>query len=706
MRKRMTRNPILFILITFVFTSWTQVSAAPRQTITAVFTVNSTLDIGDNNPGDGLCQTGPGGLFCSLRAAIEEANALPGHDTIQFNLGGSATMTFSPNPELPAITEPVTIDALTGVGTCPAGATPADLKVSINGAAATGNGASFNRGLLLAAGSDGSHIEGVVIGDFGSDPVVGGKGLQIESSDNIIRCNHIGVATDGTTPFGNDVGIELIGSRNVIGGNLARDRNVISGNDSQGIFVANGIGNEIYHNYIGTDAAGQPLGNGAEGILLTDGSETRMGDDGKGNVIAHNGRTGIFSSLTSLGPLVMGNSIHSNGDLGFDRITTASLFPGVTPNDSAHPFYFFPNLTGAFPGGIITGTFDNFVDAGKNFYVHFYSSSSCDGSGHGEGETYLGFTAFTTDNNGFFSFTVNLGIPLTPGDQITATASRLADDLSEFEGGTSEFSACITVTDTTYKIDTTTTLADSNPGDGVCDVIGPNTFCSLRAAIEEVNTQTGGPFLLQFDLGAGGGTIQPNTPLPTITAPVVLDGTIAQTGATCASTNTPARLLVVLDGSNLSSGSGLVLDTGSSSSTIQGLNIINFPDHGVEVNSNNNRLKCNYIGFESNSLGSAGNGSDGVYISGDNNELGGASLANQNVISGNGGSGVFIVASSDNKLKGNLIGLAKDGLSTLPNSGSGVRLNDGDNNQIGGTAAGNHSLACRTTCLLNFNLLI
>ena len=39
------------------------------------FTVNTVSDDGDHNPGDGVCGTGPSATYCSLRAAIEEANA-------------------------------------------------------------------------------------------------------------------------------------------------------------------------------------------------------------------------------------------------------------------------------------------------------------------------------------------------------------------------------------------------------------------------------------------------------------------------------------------------------------------------------------------------------------------------------------------------------------------------------------------------------
>ena len=56
------------------------VTAAYAQA--AVFTVNTNVDLPDASPGNGVCETAPGNGTCTLRAAIEEANALPGADQI------------------------------------------------------------------------------------------------------------------------------------------------------------------------------------------------------------------------------------------------------------------------------------------------------------------------------------------------------------------------------------------------------------------------------------------------------------------------------------------------------------------------------------------------------------------------------------------------------------------------------------------------
>lgn len=51
----------------------------------ATFTVNSTADAVDAALGDGVCATAGG--QCTLRAAIQEANALAGADTITLPAG-------------------------------------------------------------------------------------------------------------------------------------------------------------------------------------------------------------------------------------------------------------------------------------------------------------------------------------------------------------------------------------------------------------------------------------------------------------------------------------------------------------------------------------------------------------------------------------------------------------------------------------------
>ena len=69
----MTMSIMILLLALFVFVGSNSASAA-------IFEVNSTMDVADDNPGDGICDDGSG--KCTLRAAIMEANDLAGPDEI------------------------------------------------------------------------------------------------------------------------------------------------------------------------------------------------------------------------------------------------------------------------------------------------------------------------------------------------------------------------------------------------------------------------------------------------------------------------------------------------------------------------------------------------------------------------------------------------------------------------------------------------
>ncbi|MEW5985553.1 MAG: choice-of-anchor Q domain-containing protein [Chloroflexota bacterium] len=71
------------------------------ERVNAPFTVNSTLDAVDAFPGNGVCATAAG--ECTLRAAVMEANALPGNDTIVLP-AGDYTITMPGTGEDAAVT--------------------------------------------------------------------------------------------------------------------------------------------------------------------------------------------------------------------------------------------------------------------------------------------------------------------------------------------------------------------------------------------------------------------------------------------------------------------------------------------------------------------------------------------------------------------------------------------------------------------------
>ncbi len=84
--------------------SWRpRVEVLEDRRLLATFTVGNSGDAGDDNPGNGACHTS--GNVCTLRAAIEEANALSGTDTITFSISGTIQLTTA----LPTISTLMTI---------------------------------------------------------------------------------------------------------------------------------------------------------------------------------------------------------------------------------------------------------------------------------------------------------------------------------------------------------------------------------------------------------------------------------------------------------------------------------------------------------------------------------------------------------------------------------------------------------------------
>jgi hypothetical protein len=81
------------------------------------FAVNTTLDGADANPGDGYCETAPGNQLCTLRAIIQETNALPGVNAV-FLPAGNYSLTIPGGSEDFGATGDLDItDELTIVGT-------------------------------------------------------------------------------------------------------------------------------------------------------------------------------------------------------------------------------------------------------------------------------------------------------------------------------------------------------------------------------------------------------------------------------------------------------------------------------------------------------------------------------------------------------------------------------------------------------------
>ena len=337
------------------------------QLAAQILTVDSSGDTSDATAGDGICDDGTG--VCTLRAAIEEANANASITTIAF----SSAMTISPATALPNISRAnLLLDGTSApgasCGTLVAG-TAHTLQVIIDGSGqASGKGLSVTandvtvQGVVLQNGpSDGMSISGnnitvqcCYIGtDQSGSGAAANSGHGISASgvntmntikNNLISGNSnngvyigilhsitatgnlIGTNAAGNAAIANQDGIGSFGSKNcIIGGSGATDRNVISGNNGDG-FDGGGTGssnNAFYGNYIGTDISGTAdLGNGGIGIRMHNGNGSYIiggSGAGEGNVISGNGSFGIriMSGTTVMGNYI-GTDYAGTSDLGND----------------------------------------------------------------------------------------------------------------------------------------------------------------------------------------------------------------------------------------------------------------------------------------------------------------------------------------------------------------------------------------------------
>jgi CSLREA domain-containing protein len=234
-----------------------------------------------------------------------------------------------------------------------------------------------------------------------------------------------------------------------------------------------------------------------------------------------------------------------------------------------------------------------------------------------------------------------------------------------------------------------------------------NSNCTLREAITAANTNaavdgcTAGESLVTDTInfaisGTGVRTISPSSALPTITDPVTIDGTTQPDDG-----GVP---VVELNGSGAGNGvSGLTITAGSS--TVKGMAIYNFTQHGILLETGNgNTIVGNYIGTDASGIASGkGNGNNGVFVNHlDNNVIGGTAPGEGNVISGNG-TGVRLGFTEGTTVQGNLIGTDKNGTAGLGNSTTGVHLDNAFNCQIGGTSPGAGNVIAFNGTLFDFD---
>ena len=568
----------------------------PAAFADATFTVTSAGDESDVTPGDGLCAIAPDGP-CTLRAAIQEANASPGTDAIHFNLPPAGGYVISPASALPAIVDSLVIDATTQPGFSGQPLIELDGR---NAGQASGLSVNTSRGSTSA-------IRGLAIHDFAVFGLAGGG--------------------EGNT--------------------------VIQGN----VITSNG----------GPDQSGKPRG----GIYLGDGVTIGGTSPGAANVIAHNRGHGVVHGYFS-GGTISGNSIYGNAGQGiFFESRCFAVGPCGTYPDHV------PAITSVERVG------DNIVVRGLNnpnpgrfspwnAALEFFANRTIDPSGYGEGEIFLGAREM-------YDITFEETFP-APAVGCIVTATGLTAMLAD----TSSFSRGVMIGRAPGVI-TVNSAADPAAVElcgGPCAAGGHG--CTLREAMDLANA-TPGTDTIAFDI-KGPHTISVRSPFPTVSDPVVIDGT-TQPGFS-------GKPLIELDGSLADRVTGLDLRAGHS--VVRGL-VINRFFVGIAVGSGDNTIQGNFIGTDPSGTIARGNEYMGVSAAFfglwgspvfNNNLIGGATPLDRNLISGNGW-GVRAWRGSGVRLLGNFIGTDYSGTKSLANTAAGVWA---DGVTIGGPGPGEGNL--------------
>lgn len=493
------------------------VSLEDRQT-PAVFVVSTILDSGvDAAPTPG-----------SLRAAILNANATPGADTIQFNINGGGVQPLTILVPLPSLSDTVTIDGTTQPGFA---GTPV-IRLVGGGAGATANGLTLKE-------HSGSTIRGLTIGGFA------GAGIRISGGgSHTIVGNFLGTSQNGTAAEGNSVGVLITSksSLNLIGGGNKADLNVISGNTFDGVRVeALANGNVIAGNFIGTDQNGvNPLGNVRFGVSVESGAvNTRVGGlgAGTGNVIAANGASGVrITDAATSGTNVLGNRIGldsagfnlPNGGDGVRVENAAGTAPasgllppgtntlirtnrivankgngisvldtsrfvriddniismndglGIRVDPTASDGLTAPVLTSSITqsggGQKVSGSLSGRPNTAYD--VRFFANGAADPSGFGEGENPAGSVSATTDASGAATF--SFVIPsTTSGSVYSATATaNLSGDTSAFSNIVSRQQGALTARVVAVGVGSGTPFVNLYDSDGTPAATLNSTFAA------------------------------------------------------------------------------------------------------------------------------------------------------------------------------------------------------------------------------------
>jgi hypothetical protein len=676
----------------------------------------------------------------TLRQAILDANSNAG-STIDFNIAGSGVQTIMPASALPTITAAVVID-----GTSQPGYTSTPL-IEINVA----NISLFADGLDISAGS--TTVKGLAIngftgsgislstngndtisGDFlGTDPTgtstkanavaglliscanntIGGTtaaarnlisgntifGIQIfgsSATSNVVEGNYIGTDITGSVALangtlsngGDGILVNSKASKNTIGGTTAADRNLVSGNIYTGIQIADKgtTTNLVEGNYVGTDVnSTSALANAGDGILVNNGAtNTTIGGTAAADRNLVSGNSGIGVQVDGTG--TKNNRVEANY-IGTDVTGTkavANASDGVLVSTGA------VNTT---IGGTASGD-RNLLSGNKGNGVEIYNAgtTACVVEGNYIGTDVTGTLAVANQGDGAI---IDSG---AAGNTIGGTAAGARNLISGNSGigvqiyGNNQSGTSNNLVEGNYiGTDLSGAKALANVGDGVLIDASASSNTIGGSASGALNLISGNSQLgVQIsDSGTNSNVVQGNYIGTDITGKVALGNA---TGGVLLNNKASSNLIGTNgDGVNDTAEGNIISGNGSVGVLL------------TDSGTNSNIIAGNYIGTDVTSKAALGNGTSNaqagiaIFAGAQSTRIGANAgdadtAAEANVISANGGDGIYITDAGTNGtiVNGNRIGTDVTDTQNLGNAHNGIWIRNGaQSTTVGIPALGN-----------------
>ncbi len=500
-----------------------------------IFSVNSLVDAPDTSPGDGLCQASVGGsLVCTLRAAVQESNALmtaaSPHTSVTIALPqGTFTLTGAANEDNAASGD---LDIL---GSCPSTsiATPCLTITGISAAATFIEGGTLDR-IFHIIGRNTVKITGITLR---TGRVLGADGGAIKNTNGWVTLEDCAVsnniadgASNGRSSGGgiyNGSNAQMVINGCKINANTASNP---QSDGTNGFFGGGGIFNSGILTIKNSDIdgnRGRPFGGGIQntsglrlgtGKLTIDGSIVRNND----NTAAQGGGISNYGGAVIMTRTIVSRNSASAGGAGVH------------------------NTNGANDAGTVSGN------------VRIISSVISDNIGGGiNNQNSMDISYSTISGNstsGFGGVAGGAGIRNVAPGELAVLNSTITGNTAAREGGGISNGRSMTLTNVTVSNNSAATVGGGNE-------IYINTENTTGDKTELVNTIVGGNVASNNNCAMGG-----DTPVGPVTAIVMTSrGNNLENGNSCGLTGAGDKVntspsLGALDANNNNTSDTLLFD--------------------------------------------------------------------------------------------------------------------------------------------------